>query len=535
MKLKNLARRLRRWLRSVPYAEWIRRYDSLDGDRRARISSRIAAMGKAPLISIVMPVCDPPLAFLEQALKSVRKQVYPHWELCIADDASEDPGVATLLKRHASEDARIKLSFRMRRGHISRASNSALETATGDFVVLMDHDDLLSEDALFWVAETGLKHPQAALIYSDEDRISEEGRRHLPYFKPDWNYRLFLSQNFFNHLGAYRRSLLTELGGFREGYEGSQDYDLVLRCIEKIDATQIVHIPRVLYHWRVHSRSTAQSIEAKPYALVAGERVLNEHLARRGLDGKISVDPSSGFYRWKQPLPELAPKVSILIGAREGDAAGQRCAEALRSKTAYPDFEILFDEEAARGTYLCFVDPGLSPENEGWLAEMMGMALDSQTGAVGAKIFDKEDRILEAGMILGMKGLLGHAFQGLAAGQGGYFQRALVAQEYSALSGACLLVSKAHCAAAGGWSGSGELEAADFCLRLAAQGLKNLWTPFALMRRLDQGTPEPSPDDPAAFRVKWQGLLEADPAYNPNLSLAKEDFSLAWPPRVESF
>ncbi len=269
------------------YTEWVRRYDTLDDAKRDDILAKIEIMARHPKISIVMPVYDPPLDFLDQAIWSVRRQLYPEWELCIADDASKNQAVRDLLARHAAEDSRIKVAYRSENGHISQASNSAAELATGEFVALLDNDDLLPPQALFYIADAILQHPDAGLIYSDEDKIDSAGHRRSPYFKPRWNPDLFLSHNMICHLGVYRRTLAAELGWFRAGYEGAQDYDLALRCVERLAAKDIVHIPRVLYHWRSHAGSTAYAGSEKDYASTAGQRALNDHFARIRRIGQV--------------------------------------------------------------------------------------------------------------------------------------------------------------------------------------------------------------------------------------------------------
>ena len=226
---------------------------------------------------------------LEAAIESVQGQLYPHWELCIADDASTDKSVRRLLRKYAESDPRIKVTFRERNGHISAASNSAIELASGEFIAFLDNDDTLTEHALFWVAHTIAEHPDVGLLYSDEDKIDQLGNRYEPYFKCDWNPDLFLSHNMICHLGVYRSDLVRAVGGFREGYEGAQDYDLALRCIERLAPQQIRHIPRVLYHWRSHPGSTARGGSEKPYALVAGQRALDDHFARIGLSAKAEL------------------------------------------------------------------------------------------------------------------------------------------------------------------------------------------------------------------------------------------------------
>ena len=248
------------------YSKWTRRFDTLTDEIRAKMRRIADGFAYKPLISVVMPCYNPKPEWLREAIESVRRQIYPHWELCIADDASTDPTIRSIMEDYSRRDARIRVVFRSINGHISAASNSALALAAGEYVALLDHDDILAEQALFWVAEAINRHPDAGLIYSDEDKITESGIRRDPNFKCDWNYDLFLSQNMICHLGVYKAWLLCKIGGFREELEGAQDYDLALRFIEQLYPSQIVHIPRVLYHWRVHQNSAAQNANAKPYA-----------------------------------------------------------------------------------------------------------------------------------------------------------------------------------------------------------------------------------------------------------------------------
>ncbi len=277
------------------YARWMAAYDTIDDTMRQRLRSEISSMPTHPLISIVMPTYNARIDWLREAIESVRSQIYPHWELCIADDASSDVEVRRLLARYAKDDPRIKVEFRKENGHISAASNSAVDLVTGQWIALMDHDDLLPEHALFWMADAIRRFPDARLFYSDEDKIGASNQRCEPYFKPDWNLDLFYSQNFFCHLGVYDASLVRDVGGFRVGFEGAQDHDLVLRCIEKLEPSQIQHVPRILYHWRAHPQSTAQASEAKPYALEAGRRAISEHLARKGVEATVTAD-LSGYH-----------------------------------------------------------------------------------------------------------------------------------------------------------------------------------------------------------------------------------------------
>src|SRR6267154_1622374 len=262
------------------YGEWVRSFSALSTAARMVLLSRIERFGSKPLISVVMPSYNIEPEYLGAAIESVRRQIYPHWELCISDDASTLAGVRECLEAHASQDPRIRVTYLSKNGNICVNSNSALALATGDYVAFLDADDLLAEDALFWVAQTVAAHPDVDLIYTDEDKVDKTGRRFDPHFKTAWNPALMLSQNAFSHLGVFRRSLVEKVGRFRQGYEGAQDHDLLLRCASATAADRIRHIPRVLYHWRTLAHSTAQGIEAKPYAWAAGRRAIEDHLRR---------------------------------------------------------------------------------------------------------------------------------------------------------------------------------------------------------------------------------------------------------------
>ena len=309
------------------YTGWLRRFDTLTEADRIRLRVQVQAMALKPLLSVVMPTYNTPLHWLDEAIESVRRQLYPHWEFCISDDASTDPAVRTALERWQEIDPRIRVVFRPQNGHICASTNSALELVQGEWVVLLDHDDLLPEHALFWVAHTINAQPDAQMIYSDEEKISEKGVRRYPYFKPDWNPDLFLSQNMFSHLGAYRTALVRQVGGFQQGYEGAQDYDLALRCMEQVRSEQIVHIPRVLYSWRVHEASTASTNAAKPYAAVAGERALNGHLTRTGVVGETEFT-GHGYRVRYAPAPTHLRVGVVILGGTLSD--WQRCMEGLR-------------------------------------------------------------------------------------------------------------------------------------------------------------------------------------------------------------
>lgn len=562
------------------YAEWVRRYDTLDADARAGLRARVDAMPNKPVISIVMPTYNPDPGWLEEAIGSVQSQIYPFWELCIADDASPDPRCREILRRFAARDERIKVVFRGSNGHISAASNSALEIATGQWVALMDHDDVLPEHALFWVASEINANPDARLIYSDEDKLGTDGERESPYFKPDWNIDLFYSQNMFSHLGVYETALLREVGGFRIGFEGAQDYDLVLRCMERVAPGQIRHIPKVLYHWRVHAQSTANTKDAKPYAQLAGERALNEHFVRVGIRGRVTYVGNG--YHARYDLPDPAPLVSLIIPTRNAMQLVRQCVDSIEARTTYPNYEFILvdngsddpeslayfetlkqrpnfrvirdDSEfnysklnnlavaAARGDVVGLINNDIEVITPDWLSEMVGIACQPGVGAVGARLWYPDHTLQHGGVVLGIGGVAGHAHKRLPKDRGGYFERAALIQSFSVVTAACLIVQKKHYLAVNGLN-EAELKVAfndvDFCLRLREAGLRNVWTPYAELFHHESATrgEDTNPEKQQRFAgevrymmERWGEALTHDPAYNPNLTLVHEDFSLAWPP-----
>lgn len=567
------------------YTEWIRQYDTLTDVSRGTLRARMHDFARKPTLSVVMPTYNPRPEWLIDAIESVRRQTYPNWELCIGDDASTDPRIRPILERYASEEPRIKVVFRESNGHISAASNSGLELASGEWVALLDHDDLIAEHALFWIAEAINRQPEVRMIYSDEDKIDEAGKRFGPYFKCDWNQDLFYSHNLFSHLGVYQASLLREIGGFRPGFEGSQDYDVALRCIEKVSPHQVHHIPRVLYHWRVHVDSTAQSLTAKPYALLAGEKALNEHFDRIGVDARVDVS-DQGTYRVRYALPKVLPLVSLIIPTRNGLQLIRQCLTSILEKTTYPHYEIVvvdngsddphvlnyFDSLKAetrvrvirderpfnysalnnaavrmcQGEVIGLINNDIEVISPDWLEEMVSFALQPDIGAVGAKLWYPNETLQHGGVLLGIGGVANHAHHKLNRGSSGYFGRAAVIQSFSAVTAACLIVRREIYDEVNGLD-ENHLQVAfndiDFCLRVRRAGYRNVWTPYAELYHHESATrgPENTPEKQARFASEvrymtenWGGALLADPAYSKNLSLDHTDFSFAWPPRVES-
>lgn len=573
--------------REVPdrhdYARWVDYYDTIDDNGRWRMSEEIRKWASKPMISIIMPVYNPPIDLLRQAVESIRSQLYPNWQLCIADDASTQPAVHEYLKTLSIEDKRIQVVFRTENGHISKASNSALELAHGEFIALMDNDDLLPEHALYWVARTIIENPGVGLIYSDEDKIGTDGKRSSPYFKSDWNEYLFRSQNMICHLGVYRRDLVTKVGQFRAGFEGAQDYDLALRCVEHLEREQIIHIPRVLYHWRIHSGSTAMAGDEKPYAALAGVKALDEHLQRKGEIGNTELLPM-GMYRVHYNLPEQLPLVSLIIPTRNAHGLVKQCIDSIKQLTTYPNYEIILidngsdDAEAlkyfseidqepnirvlrddgpfnysalnngaariANGSMIGLINNDIEIITPDWLEEMVSIAMQPGVGAVGARLWYPDDRLQHGGVVVGVGGVAGHSHKYLPKGDYGYFCRAGLIQEFSAVTAACLIIKKSIFDEVNGLDEE-HLKIAfndvDFCLRVKEAGYFNVWTPFAEMYHHESATRglEDTPEKQQRFmkeityvQARWPDI-QKDYAYSPNLTLDHEDFGLAWPPRVK--
>jgi glycosyltransferase involved in cell wall biosynthesis len=338
------------------YAEWISRFDSIGDSELDAMRSRAKQLHAGPLFSLLLPVYDVPERWLRRCLDSVLAQVYPRWELCIADDASPSPHVRKVLHEYAGRDPRIKVALREHNGHISEASNTALELATGEFIGLLDHDDELRPHALLEMAEAISAQPGLQLLYSDEDKIDEDGSRFQPNFKPDWNPDLLLSQNYICHFTVIRTALVKASGGFRKGMEGSQDHDLVLRCSEVLTPNEIGHVPKVLYHWRAIRGSTALERDLKDYAAAAGLRAVTEHLERRGVQG-VAEPLAHGHYRVRWPLPEPPPHVSVIIPTRDRVELLRTCVESVLARTRYSSFEVVVvDNRSSDAAALAYLD-----------------------------------------------------------------------------------------------------------------------------------------------------------------------------------
>jgi len=564
------------WVRDAAYDRWqiAHRVGASDVQRMRDVLPLLAIR---PTFSVIMPVYNTPEAYLRAAIESVQAQIYPDWELRIVDDASPNPRVRAVISEYARDDARIKPIFRDVNGHIAAASNSALAAATGDFLALLDHDDLLAVDALFENALVVNRHPGVDVIYSDEDKIDERGRRRDPYFKPDWSPESLLSRNYVSHLGVYRRALVLAAGGFRVGFEGSQDYDLILRVTELTD--RIAHIPRVLYHWRVHQDSTASVRDQKTYAQGAAVRALEEALARRGEPGRVEAATfMAGIYTVRYALRRPS-RVSIVIPTRDHGEDVERCLSSLFERTTYPDLEVLLIDNGSReaaslrtlaawaereperlkvvpydvpfnfssitnfgvagssGEFVLLLNNDTEVISNDWIEAMVEQAQRPAIGAVGAKLLYPDGTVQHAGVVVGLGGVAGHSHKYFPGEAPGYFGVLQTVNNFSAVTAACLMVRRAVFDEVGGFDEGLAIafNDVDFCLRVKAAGYRNVYLPHVALYHYESKSRghENTPAKKARFlrekRVmmeRWRTAERPDPYYNPNLTLDTEDFAL---------
>lgn len=552
-----------------PYDAWLE-VNQWNSRREQLLRKQLTETKELPVISVIMPVYNPPLDFLARAIESVREQVFDKWELCIADDASTDRNVRAVLKNWSELDERISVSYRDINGNISNATNSAVSIARGDFLVFLDQDDELSPDALGEVALYIAQHPETDVLYSDDDKITADGLRFAPQFKPDWSPELLLSYMYFSHLFAIRHTLFKELGGMRVGFEGSQDYDLALRATER--ARHVGHIPKILYHWRVLPGSTALSGAAKPASIEAGRRAVEEALIRRGIEAAViqpqwAKEAKCGIYN--HIFPDIGPKVTILIPTRNNVKILKSCLDSL-SKTTYQNFEIVIIDnesddpatinylsnlqhrviyvpnpgsrfnfaainniavERIESEYILFLNNDTEVRSPIWLSQLVGYLGLPGVGAVGAKLVFPDGRMQHAGIVHGYyHGMAGPAFKLMPSWDNGYLSYAAVARNYLAVTAACLLTRRDLFRRLNGFNETAFAVAyndVDYCYRLHGEGYRVVYCPSAELIH-HEGYTRGFADNPAEsveFRKRYSNLV--DPYYSPNLSLDNERFDIA--------
>ena len=551
----------------VDYKEWYENHRVLEKDLEEQKSVHFL---KEPLISIIVPIYNTPITFLRQMIDSVQQQSYAKWELCIGNASPEKQEIRQVLEEYKS-DKRIKEIAILENKGIAENTNKAMTISEGEFIGLLDHDDLLAPNALYEVVKALNENNLAEVVYTDEDKVTADLEEHFrPHFKPDFNLDLLRSNNYICHFFVASRDLIKRVGGFRPEFNGAQDYDLILRCTEQ--AKQIVHIPKILYHWRVHKASTADNPASKMYAFDAGKRAIEEHLVRC----RTKHTKDLGFYRVKYEICG-EPLVSIIIPNKDQSEALKKCLDSIREKTSYRNYEIIivennseepetfafykkiagekikvvtwegefnysainnFGVRHARGDYLLLLNNDVEIINGDWLTEMLSHCQRKEVGIVGAKLYYPDNTIQHAGIIIGIGGVAGSVFVGLPRAFSGYLHKASIQLDLSAVTAACMLVKRSVFEQVGGLEE--KLKVAfndvDFCLRVREKGYLVVYDPYAELYHYESKTrgAEDTKEKIRRFQTEieymrshWIGLLKkGDPYYNCNLSLTKWDYSL---------
>ncbi len=558
------------------YQKWIRHHLP---DRNELEKQKKTSFGYRPKISFVVPLYKTPEKYLRRLTESFQEQTYSNWELCFSDGSGAQSPLTELLKELTAKDNRIKYVSHEEPLQISENTNSAIEIATGDFIAFADHDDELTPNALFECVKAINEKPQTLVIYTDEDKMSMDGHKFFqPHFKPDYNPDLLCTVNYICHLFVVSRKVIEKVGGLRSEFDGAQDYDFVLRCVEAVKDEEICHIPKILYHWRCHEDSTAENPESKLYAFEAGRRAVQAHYERTGIRAEVFKGEYLGLYRTKF-IRDHDPLISIIIPNKDHIDDLKRCMESIEQKSTYKNYEYIIVEnnstdsatfeyykklEAenpkvrmvywdgvfnysainnygasfAKGEYLLLLNNDTEIINPDCLEELLGYCMRKDVGAVGARLYYEDDTIQHAGVVIGFGGIAGHCFVQQKRGTTGYCHRIICAQDYSAVTAACMMVKRSAFDAVGGLSE--ELAVAfndiDFCMKLRKAGYLIVYNPYAELYHYEsksrglEDTPEKVArfnKEVATFEKKWPDILKkGDPYYNPNLTLKSQDFSL---------
>jgi len=560
----------------IPYEEWLAKNKVTDEELEKQ---RNHGFEYTPKVSLIVPTYQTPLNYLRQMIESVLAQSYSNWELCIAEGSGGNKGLENAIKEYADKDSRIKVKILDKNYGIAGNSNEALSLTTGEYVALFDHDDLLTPDALFEVVQS-LQDTKHDIIYTDEDKVDGDLIAYLdPNFKPDWSPDLFCSHNYITHLFVVKKSILDETGGFREEFEGSQDYDLMFRCIEK--AESIWHIPKILYHWRVHDNSVAGDPESKMYAYEAGRRAIEEHYKRTGVDATVEIMELWGMYHTVFATPEN-PLVSIIIPNKDHIGELKVCLDSLYKRNTYKNFEVIivennstqketfdyyekiqekhknikvvvwedefnysainnFGVNHAKGDYLLFLNNDTKVINPDAIRELLGCCMQKDVGIVGAKLLFKDNTVQHAGVVIGFGGFAGHVFTGIHKNSFGYMVRARINCNYSAVTAACMMVKRTVFEEVGGFTEAFKvgINDIDFCLKVRETGklvvfnAHSLWYHYESKSRGYENTPEKLErfeGEIALFRERWAQILrDGDPYYNKNFVVELGPYKLGAP------
>lgn len=565
----------RRRQRGINYSAW--RREHLPGREELEAQRRTSFLHQ-PLISIVVPLYRTPLEYLRALVDSVENQTYGCWELCLSDGSGGDSPLSGYLEELKAREPRVKVAVSERPLGISENTNAALAIAAGEYVVFADHDDLLAEFALYECVKMINEYPDADLIYSDEDKVTMDGKTYFqPHFKSDYNPDLLCSMNYICHLVMVKRDLQQRAGGLDPAFDGAQDYDFILRCTEL--AEDICHVPKVLYHWRAHPDSTAEDPASKRYAFEAGRRAVQAHYDRLGIPARVVMGEYPGLYRTYYGIPDPEPLISVIIPNKDHTEDLDKCLRSILEKSRYPSVEFIivennsteektfayyrkleashpnirvvrwegafnyskinnFGVQYAKGEYLLFLNNDTEIRNPDCLEELLGPCLRDEVEAVGARLYYGDGTIQHAGVVIGFGGIAGHAFVGAPGNDNGYFSRIICAADVSAVTAACMMVKRRIFEAVGGFDE--ELAVAfndiDFCLKIRSLGGLIVYNPYAEAYHYESRSRgyEDTPEKIARFHReadeflrRWPDILqEGDPYYNPNLTLEKADFSL---------
>lgn len=558
------AARVTNW-QEIFYRFWIAR-NTLTDQQISDLAREGGALAYRPVMSILTPVYNVEPRWLNRCVESVRAQYYRNWELCLVDDGSSRPDTLAALKEIGRGDSRIKVKFSGVHRGISVTSNEALAMATGEFAALLDHDDELAPEALPEVVRHLNLHPETDMIYTDEDSLKLDGTRCEPFFKPDWSPEYLLSCMYTGHLGVYRKSLMDGLGGFREGYEGAQDYDLVLRLTERTG--RIAHVPKVLYHWRKIPQSAAVSVDAKPWAAKASRLAIEDYVKRNGIRASVLEGPSLTYHRIKREIVGN-PLVSIIIPTKDNVEVLRTCIASIDRKTRYRNYEILiidngsvkeetrryfascphrvvsfpgpfnysvvnnFGTRHAKGEHLLFMNDDTEVITEEWLGAMLEFSQQKEIGAVGAKLYYPDRRLQHIGVVLGIGGGASHVYSGFQMEHPGYFSSANLVRNYSVVTAACLMMRREVFDEIGGFDESFvvDFNDVDLCLRIRRAGYRIVYTPYAELYHYEAATTgsrvgRVNPKEIESLQRRWGHILFSDPYYNPNLSLSCLDYQI---------